>query len=177
MDLYQDLITSMSLTHTVTTIDQVMLAIYDLGGSSDIAKIVNLNLITLTMKAIWNTYVGQMEKWRKQPIPTVRKYTRRKLISSYKTQLQTEIYQLPHHLHSIKLHNFYKDKSIPSTLERDKVVAPAYSYKRKRLSKAETKAFRALWVKTGLVTIDESDGPSPTCKLNLGPIIVMGRPH
>ena len=56
-------------------------------------------------------------------------------------------------------------------------LAGGLKYKRKRLSKAETKAFRALWVKTGLVTIDESDGPSPTRKLNLGPIIVMGRPH
>ena len=38
----------------------------------------------------------------------VKQYAKRKLMSSYKTQLQSEIYQLPHHLHSIRLHNFYK---------------------------------------------------------------------
>ena len=87
----------------------------------------------------------------------------------FNNMIENTLYKYDCYLEYNKLHNFYKDKSIPSTLERDKVVAPAYSYKRKRLSKAETKAFKALWVKTGLVTIDESDGPSPTRKLNPGP--------
>merc|ERR1712185_359521 len=97
------LLQHMQLPYQVSTIDQALLAIYDLGGNSDINKIVNLNLITLTLKAIWNTYVGQMAKWRTHIIPKVKQYAKRKLMSSYKTQLQSEIYQLPHHLHSIKL--------------------------------------------------------------------------
>ena len=56
------LLDDMHLTYKATTIDHIFIAIHDIGGKSNLPSIVNLNLLTLTLKAIWNTYVGQMGK-------------------------------------------------------------------------------------------------------------------
>ena len=62
----------MQLRIKVTTLDEILLAIHDLGGKSNILAIININLITLTVKAIWNTYVAQMAKWRTDDIQSVK---------------------------------------------------------------------------------------------------------
>ena len=174
------LIDEMNLTTKATTTDQVLAAIHDLGGKSHLPSIINLNLITLTMKAVWNTYVGQilMDKWKKlrHDIPKIRSYASRKIVTSYKTQLRYEINQIPHHIHTIELHNIYKDYDHKRLTERQKCLLRAYSYNKKRLKKDEAKAFAATWEKTGLVAIERHQLPKPRASLKIGPIIVMGVP-
>ena len=146
------LIDKMGLPTKATTVDQVLIAIHEMGGKSHLLSIVNLNLITLTMKAIWNTYVGQMEKWRthRQDIPTVQSYARRKIVTSYKTQIKYEINQIPHHVNTIEVHDIYKDSDLKRVTERQKCLLRTYSYNKKRLRKNEARAFKATWEKTGL---------------------------
>ena len=136
----------------------------------------NLNLLTLTLKAIWNTYVGQMQKWRTLDLPQVKSYSRRKILTSYKTQLNAEIDQLPHHVNTIEIHDIYKDYPYKRVTERQKCLLKAYSYNKKRLRTEEAKAYNATWVKTGLVAIERHQQPSPHASLEVGPIIVMGLP-
>ena len=170
-----DLIHQMQLRIKVTTIDDILLAIHDLGGKSNILAIININLITLTVKAIWNTYVAQMAKWRTDDIQSVKKYAEKKILSSYATQLRQEIYQLPHHLNTIKIYNVYKDQR-HRMLERDKCVMKTYTYNRKRLKDDQVKAYKNTWAKTRLITIEEGQQPNPHSTITIGPIIVMGPP-
>ena len=166
------LIDHMNLSVKCTTIDQVLLAIYDIGGNSDINKVINLNLITLTLKAIWNTYHQQMRKWTAQKeIVAIMAYSKSQIVRFYKSQLRIEIEQLPHHINTIKIYNRYKDRR-HATLERDKCVMRVFKYNRKRLRRSIIEAFEATWVKTGLVKIE---GQNPS-SLQIGPILVMGNP-
>lgn len=170
------LIGDMHLQTQVSNLDELFLAIHDLGGQSVLKNIINLNLITLTLKAIWNTYVGQMEKWRTHPILEVKRYMRRKLITSYKTQLRMEIDALPYHIHTIEIHDTYKDYDFKRTTERQKCMLKTYSCNKKRLRKSEAKAYRNTWAQTGLVMIKRTQPPNPADMLDIGPIILIGIP-
>lgn len=78
------MIQHMRLPKMATTIDEALLIIYDLGGTSNIEHIININLIFLTLKTIWDTYVYQMNHWRKTPRGMLLKRVKSKYRSSYR---------------------------------------------------------------------------------------------
>ena len=120
------------------------------------------------MKAIWDTYVYQMNAWEKgTPVTQLLKRTKAKLKSSYGSYLWQEINQLPYHIHTLRYFNPYKDRR-HVILEREKSVMQTYRSNRKRLKKKEIDAFEAHWVHTGLVTIIKED-QQPT-SLQIGPV-------
>ena len=134
--------------------------------------IININIIVLTLKAIWDTYVEQMHMWsRGDPTAVIAKQVRKLMRKNYCKKLRYEIDQLPHHLHTLKIHNPYKDAR-HRILEREKAVLPTYSCNRKKLKDTEVKAFQATWCKTNLVTLE---GRRPTA-LHISPIN-MGLPQ
>ena len=160
------LIDIMGLGKKAHSLDQALLLIYELGNSSAIKNILNINLVVLTLKAIWDTYVHQMNIWRRgDPIHKIAPTIRKLILKNYYTRLKYEIYQLPHHLHTIQVHNPYKDPR-HRFLEREKAVMPTYTFNRKRLKKREIKAYEATWCKTNLVTLE---GRRPTAILIHGP--------
>ena len=82
------LIDAMGLPRKVATLNEVYMAIYDIGGNSDMNHILNLNLITLTLKSIWDVYVTQMQhhcKTNPTPLPKLAKMVQHKLPQAYKS--------------------------------------------------------------------------------------------
>ena len=93
-----------------------------------------------------------MEKWRTLSLPALKKYSRCKILSSYKTQLNYEIHQLPHHLNTIDIHDIYKDYEFKRVTERQKCMLKTYSYNKKRLRREEAIAYNKTWVKTWVIS-------------------------
>ena len=56
------------------------------------------------------------------------------------SQIKHEIYQLPHHINTLEVHNPYKDKD-HYTLERDKCVMKTFSYNRKKLKRQQAHVY------------------------------------
>ena len=79
--------------------------------------------------------------------------------------------QLPHHLHTLQVHNSYKDAR-HRFLEREKAVMPTYTFNRKKLKPREISAYEATWCKTNLVKLE---GRRPTA-IQFSPTGV-GLPH
>ena len=153
------LIDIMGLPKKASSLDQALLLIYDLGNSSKITNILNINLIVLTLKAIWDTYVHQMKLWRRgDHTHKIAQAIKKLLTKNYHSKLRYEMNQLPHHLHTLQVHNPYKDAR-HRLLEREKAVLPTYSFNRKRLKDREIKAYKATWGKTNLVKLE---GRQPT---------------
>ena len=165
------LIRCMNLPRTVKTVDETLLAIYDLGGSSDIMKIINLNLITLTMKTIWNEYNNRMTHRTSIPRQQLKAKSLKWLSRYYTSQLRQEIYQLPHHHYTLHRDNPYKDKR-HRMLEREKAVQPTFQYNRKNIKQSHQQYYENTWMKTRLVTLDEH----PPATLTIGPIQLASPP-
>ena len=166
----------MGLPRKVATLNEVYMAIYDIGGNSDMNHILNLNLITLTLKSIWDVYVTQMQhhcKTNPTPLPKLAKMVQHKLPQAYKSYLINEIMQLTYHHNTLQVHNPYKDGR-QAMLEREKVVHRKHKFNRRRLKPDEITAYADLWVKTSIVAIN---GRHPAAVLEISPIpIWVGSP-
>ena len=98
-------------------------------------------------------------------MPKLASMVKSKLKSSLHSYLWQEINQIPHHIHTLKFNNPYKDRR-HLILEREKSVMETYTFNRKKLKVEEINAFEATWTKTGIVVIEGQ----PPASLAIGPL-------
>ena len=97
--------------------------IHQLGSQSDIMSIINLNIIVLTLKAIWNAHVQKMRLVHELPLDKLEKQITKILTTEYKKLLIQEIHALFGNQRTIIINNRYKDQR-HKTSEKDKIVLP-----------------------------------------------------
>ena len=124
-------------------------------------KVLVINLITLTLKAITNAYYTKMQEYEKQksqPDPAkLATQHRSNLRRQYVALLREEVKQLPHHVNTLSKRNRFTNQVTRDPprkySERDLQLMPRYTYTIHSLPPAIEQLFLETWCKTHIVDI------------------------
>ena len=124
-------------------------------------KVLVVNLVTLTIKAITNAYHSKMQEYEKRkPQPDPIKLTtqhRTNLRRQYLALLREEVKQLPHHVDTLRRRSRFANQVTRDPphkySERDLQLLPCYTYAIHNLPPAVEQLFLETWCKTHIVDI------------------------
>ena len=118
---------------------------------------VNLNIILLTIKSIWDTYLYKMKLYQENDTDIINK-TLKKLNQIYAVQLNYEISLMFAHRHTIKKQAKTRfNTPDPRIDERQKVVWPQARFQKLMYSTKVEDVAKATWLKTYMVTTSPVD--------------------
>lgn len=143
------LIRQMQLTVTIDSIPNLWAAILMLPKTDCLKHITNINLITLTMKSIWVTYIRKMYHYQQNtPLPErLLKFTRESQ-ENYSREVTHEIYQYANH------HKQIINKVLDA---RAKALQTPFYFNPTKIPQALADTFRHVWCHSDIVSLQQSD--------------------
>ena len=133
--------------------------IHDIGDSPDVLHVLNINIILVTLKTVWDTYHQKM-LWYQEGVSTVDLVVRcdAHLISRYKRRVINEICMTPHHAQAITKYARHKGNAGRATGARELIFRPFEPVDLKNLSPEHAKLFEDTRVKSHLIKLSRQRG-------------------
>ena len=164
----------MQLTRKMDSFNDLWAIITLIGDSSNVEHILNVNLLCLTVKSIWNAYVSTMKRYQQSNLtePVFTPSCVLSLLDCYWIELCKEIKGYTRILHIIIVRERFSDLRIPGIRpinERMHALmnkpALRFYFKPYDLTQSQAQAYHDKWTKTDIVSIEQTQNGKLRLKL------------
>ena len=160
------MIDQMQLQYKVNSFIDLWAVLTRIGDPSQLKHIINVNLLCLTIKTIWDAYVITMKRYQQNNVhePLFTPWCVLSILDNYWIELTNEIKAHARIVYIIKTRNRFSDQRTPGSPpplnERTQALMNRptlrFYFKPYGLTQTQAGAYHEHWTKTDIVTVEQA---------------------